>query len=356
MDSYQLLAKRLDALPNGFPATDDGAEIRLLEKLFSPEEAKLAVMLKITLETPKSIASRLGRDFQEVRQMLKGMVKRGLIKAGKTEGGLGYGLLPFVVGIYEFQIGRIDAELAQLFEDYYQKAFTGVLEVSPKLHRVVPVYEAIQTGLEIAPYESVGQIVANAKAWGVLDCICRVQKALIGDPCEHPVDVCMTMSDRPGAYDGHPEIQALTQEEAMETLKRAADAGLVHSVSNSQEGLWYVCNCCTCSCGILRGMAEMGVANVVAKSSYINVVDSDLCSGCEDCVDFCQFNALKLGDDFVMTVSELRCVGCGVCVPKCSTGALSLVLREEREVPPVTEEDWLEARAESRGQNLDELR
>jgi NAD-dependent dihydropyrimidine dehydrogenase PreA subunit len=328
----------------------------LLEKLFSPEEAELAAMLKITLETPKSIAARLGRDFQETRQMLKGMVKRGLIKAGKTEGGLGYGLLPFVVGIYEYQLGRIDAEFAQLFEDYYQQSFTRMLEVSPQVHRVVPVNETIQTGMEVAPYESVGQIVANAKSWGVLDCICRVQKALIGDPCEHPVDVCMTMSAKPGAYDHHPGIKALTQEEAMDTLKRAADAGLVHTVSNSQEGVWYVCNCCTCSCGILRGMAEMGVANVVAKSSYINVVDVDLCSGCEDCVEYCQFDALELGDDFVMTVSELRCVGCGVCVPQCSTGALSLMQRELPEVPPVTEEDWLEARAEARGQNLEELR
>lgn len=100
----------------------------------------------------------------------------------------------------------------------------------------------------------------------------------------------------------------------------------------------------------------MGVANVVARSSYINVVDPDLCNGCETCVDFCQFNALALGDDMVMTVSALRCVGCGVCVPHCSTEALSLVLRQQPEAPPVTEEDWLAARAAARGQNLDELR
>jgi heterodisulfide reductase subunit A-like polyferredoxin len=209
--------------------------------------------------------------------------------------------------------------------------------------------------MEVAPYESVSQIVANAKSWGVIDCICRVQKDLIGDPCEHPVDVCMTMSARPSAYDQNPMIKALTQEEAMETLHRAADAGLVHSVSNSQEGVWYVCNCCTCSCGILRGMAEMGVANVVARSSYINVVDADLCNGCETCIDYCQFDALELGDDMVMTVSELRCVGCGVCVPKCDTEALSLVLREQPGVPPVSEEDWLAARADARGQDLTDL-
>jgi electron transport complex protein RnfB len=56
----------------------------------------------------------------------------------------------------------------------------------------------------------------------------------------------------------------------MGTLRRAAEAGLVHSVSNSVEGTYYICNCCTCSCGILRGMAELGIANVVASSAFVN--------------------------------------------------------------------------------------
>ena len=33
---YKKLAERLDALPNGFPPTEDGAELRLLAKIFTP--------------------------------------------------------------------------------------------------------------------------------------------------------------------------------------------------------------------------------------------------------------------------------------------------------------------------------
>ena len=52
------------------------------------------------------------------------MARRGLIQAGRdADGGLGFGLMPFVVGIYEMQGTTIDAELARLFEDYYQQAF-----------------------------------------------------------------------------------------------------------------------------------------------------------------------------------------------------------------------------------------
>jgi Na+-translocating ferredoxin:NAD+ oxidoreductase subunit B len=105
-DPYKRLAERLDSLPNGFPPTDDGSELRLLAKLFSPEEASLASLLIMKLETAGQISERLGLDYNTTRQLLKNMARRGLIKAGKTDQGFGYGLLPFVVGIYENQLGN----------------------------------------------------------------------------------------------------------------------------------------------------------------------------------------------------------------------------------------------------------
>ncbi len=112
MDSniYRTLAQRLDSLPNGFPPTPDGVELRLLAHLFTPEEAALAARLRLTLESPEQIARRLGGDPKALREQLKSMARRGLIAAGRMEGGLGYGLMPFVVGIYEMQISRLDAE------------------------------------------------------------------------------------------------------------------------------------------------------------------------------------------------------------------------------------------------------
>jgi len=352
---YQRLAQRLDALPNGFPPTEDGAELRLLEKIFLPEEAALASRLRLTKETPEQLAERLGGDVEALKTQLKAMARKGLIAAGKAEGGVGYGLLPFVVGIYEYQISRMDGELAQLFEDYYRQAFKNILAAAPSVHRVIPVEETVKTGMEIRPFESAADIVAGASAWGVQDCICRKQKALINDPCNHPRDNCMVFSRRPGAFDHVSFIQTLTREEAMTKLKEAAGAGLVHSVSNSQEDMFYICNCCTCSCGILRGMAEMGIANVVARSAFVNTVDEELCQGCEICVDYCQFDALSMaGDALLVEINQTSCVGCGVCVPTCPDGALALVRRPEEEVLPVpiTEGDWLRQRAAARGLDM----
>lgn len=356
---FQRLAARLDSLPNGFPATTDGSELRLLEKLFTPEQAELASQLRIELETAQQIADRTGLGTAQVKDLLKEMTRNGLIRAGRASSGLGYGLLPFVVGIYEYQLGRIDAELARLFEDYFQKAFQQILTVEPQLHRVIPVDESVRNDLEVQPYESARSILDRAQAWGVQDCICRVQKSLVGDPCQHPVDVCLVLSSRPGVFDGHPVVRALTRGEAHQTLQRAADAGLVHSVSNSQDGTSYICNCCTCSCGILRGMAEMGLANVVARSAFVNTVDPQICVGCETCLDYCQFGALSLlPSDAYVQIEARRCVGCGVCVPVCPDGALKLVRRPEQEVLPVpqNETQWMQARASARGLDLDEIR
>jgi electron transport complex protein RnfB len=354
-DPYRRLAERLDALPNGFPPTEDGAELRLLAKLFTPEEAALAAQLRLALQAPAEIAERVGGDPKVIGTQLRQMARRGLITAGRAEKGIGYGLMPFVVGIYEMQVERLDAELARLFEAYYRQAFGQALAIQPQVHRVIPVDRTVRLDMEVRPYESAADIVAGCQAWGVVDCICRKQKALVGQPCEHPLDVCMILSAMPGAFDDSLSVRALTREEAMATLRRAADAGLVHSVSNNQQGLWYICNCCTCSCGVLRGLVELGMANVIARSAFVNQVDEDLCGACGVCVDYCQFGALSLED--VARVSRTRCVGCGVCVPACPEGALGLVRRPESEIlpPPVTGEDWRRERAAARGLDLSAL-
>jgi ferredoxin len=354
---YRRLAERLHELPNGYPPTDDGIELRLLAKLFAPEEAALVAQLRLTLETAAEIAERVGGDRKTMRKQLKNMARRGLIQAGRTEGGLGYGLLPFVVGIYEMQFATIDVEFARLFEDYYQQVFGETLAIRPSVHRVVPVGKSIKTGIEIQPFESVAEIVNSARAWGVLDCICRKQQVLLGTPCEHPVDnTCMSLSEIPGAFDRSPTIRALTQEQAMATLRRVAEAGLVHSVSNNQRGMWYICNCCTCSCSILRGIARVGIANAVARSAFVNQVNESACIGCGECVESCPFGAMSAQD--VAAVDAVRCVGCGVCTLACPQGALSLVRRPEDEVLPIpaTESDWMAERASARGLDLDRIR
>lgn len=339
---YHKLAQRLDATPNGFPTTESGVELRLLAKIFAPEEATLAAMMGLTPELPSEIAARTGMDPGVAQHVLSRMAEGGLIFAEETEGQLSFRLIPFVVGIYENQLSRMDTELAVLFEQYYQETqgLAGILRV-PSVHRVIPVEESIPFGLEIFPYERASELLEGAKSWGVRDCICRVQQGLLGKACGHPVEVCLVFSPVEGSFDNSEVDRPLTKREALDILCKAMEAGLVHSTGNYQDGNSYICNCCTCSCGILRAVAEFGHLTAVAHSDFWSVVDAELCNGCGNCVEHCQFGALSVPED-VCVVDHNRCMGCGLCVTACSTDALHLerLPHGKSSAPPTNREEW----------------
>ena len=78
-DIYQKLAQHLDDLPAGFPSTESGVELRILRRLFSPEEAELAIHLSLFPEESEVIAGRAEIDPEEAAQHLDKMAKKGLI-------------------------------------------------------------------------------------------------------------------------------------------------------------------------------------------------------------------------------------------------------------------------------------
>ncbi len=95
---YRKLAQRLDAIPNGFSPTESGAALRLLAKIFTPDEAALASVMRLTAEPAADIAARAGVKPDETYQILKKMSRQGLIRVKKREGQLVFGLMSFVVG------------------------------------------------------------------------------------------------------------------------------------------------------------------------------------------------------------------------------------------------------------------
>jgi electron transport complex protein RnfB len=349
-DIYRNLAQRLDAIPNGFTATESGVELRLLAKIFTPEEAGLAGVMRLTTEPAADIAARAGVDPEAAYRALKGMARKGLIRAKKGEGGLAFGLMPFVVGIYEEQLPRMDAELAALFEAYYQETRGGgIVSDAPPVHRVIPVGQAIPFDVEIFPYEQASELLEAARSWGVRDCICRVQQGLVGKGCDRPVENCLVFAPIEGAFDHSQVSRPITKEEALRILSEAEEAGLVHSAANYRDRHYYICNCCTCCCGVMRGVAEFGLPTAIAHSDFRAVVDAEVCAGCGDCLERCQFGALSI-PEYICTVNYACCVGCGLCATECSTGALSLERRPEGEVPPPPADikEWMVQRAQER--------
>ena len=349
-NNYEKLANELDRIPNGFPRTKSGVELKLLAKLFSPEDAALAATLSMNPKSLIEIAEENGIEEREAKSRLIGMVKKGLIDLKREEGrGFVFNLIPFVVGFYERQNAKIDKEFAELFEQYYHESFHQTMLSQPSVHRIIPLEKAIPVDIDVMPYEKASTYLDQAQSWGVLDCICRVQKKLIGQGCDHTVKNCLVFSPKPGAFQKSEDIESLSREQALEVLAEADREGLVHSVNNAQSEVYYVCNCCTCSCGVLRGMVEYGSQNSIARSDFYALVDADLCSGCEACLDRCAFNAMAMVDG-ICEVDREACYGCGLCIDTCETEALSLVQKgpEELAPPPADDEAWRRVRAASR--------
>ncbi|MCK4800351.1 MAG: hypothetical protein KAS84_00035, partial [Anaerolineales bacterium] len=218
---YKKLALKLDTLPNRYPATTSGIELRLLEKIFTLEEATLAAEMTFNKETHSEIAARVDVQEKQARQILKRMVRRGLILLSRRERDLVYGLMPFVVGFYEEQLPRMDEELAELIEAYFQEVSGEITGKGLSVNRVIPVEESIEFEMEIHPYEKASDLIENAKSWGVRDCICRVQKNLIGDPCDHPLENCLVFAPFEGAFDYREVDRTITKEEALQILHEA---------------------------------------------------------------------------------------------------------------------------------------
>lgn len=345
-DTYEQLAAALDRLPNGFPATPSGTEIALLKRIFTPEEAALACCLDGVYTPIDIIAQRAGRPAAEVRARLIAMAKRGMVWLDRSTPVPGFRLAPFIVGIYEGTLEQMDVDLARLFEEYMAGGgAAGILKPQPALHRVVPVHRSVKSD-QILPYEDVRGLILKSKAFSVRDCICRVQQDKLGQRrCDFQLLNCMglSFSERP------PRPGDINQEQAMAILDESEKAGLVHAVSNVIDDVSYICNCCGCCCGVLRGITDWGIEESVARANYFAVIDQDTCTACGLCTQRCQVKAIVQKDD-VHTVTRPRCIGCGLCVTACPEQAIRLERKPDSEVvpPPVDFETWEKMRWASR--------
>jgi electron transport complex protein RnfB len=349
-EAYHKLAKVLDTLPNGFPATPSGIEIRLLKKIFTPDEADLFCDLKLTEETAAEIAKRTGRPFEGLEEKLISMGGRGEIWAFKTGGTWTFKMAPWVVGIYELQLRRMDREFAELCEEYSMFWGADFLKYGPKMMQVIPIEKEIPVKQEALTYQQVTNLIEQSNSFVVNECICRKKQGLLGNPCSKPLEVCLAMDPEPGKLETNPlGGKPITKEQAYELLRYAEDAGLVHLTSNVESGHWFICNCCGCCCGVLQAV-NMGFPQIV-NSHYYAEIDPDKCSACGICADErCQVKAITKGEESCSVVKE-KCIGCGLCATTCPEDAITLVHKEPKDLiyPPKDENAWLEERGRQRG-------
>ena len=349
---YKKLSAVLDTLPNGFPSTVSGVEIKLLKRIFTPDQAEMFCNMRLTFETAEEIARRTGRPSEGLAERLTTMSEAGQLFMLKLGDAVYFKMLPWVFGIYEFQARRMDKAFAELSEEYapiYSREFFSKM---PQLMQVLPIEKQIEAKEEALPYERISSIIEQGQSFLVNDCICKKEQGLLGKPCDRPLQVCLAIAPIPGIFDNSPAGRVISRDEAYELLKMTEEKGLVHLTSNVQYGSFYICNCCKCCCGVLSAINNLGMpAAEVVNAHYYAEIDPDKCVGCGLCrEERCQVGAIEAGEDVYRIIRE-RCIGCGLCATSCPAEAVRLI-HKDRDIlapPPLTEEKWFEERCKNRG-------
>jgi ferredoxin/DNA-binding MarR family transcriptional regulator len=355
---YDELADRFNQI--GFGSRKSPELEALLKSLFNEEEARAALNLSpMSPEPPSSVAERIGEDPDRMARLLDEMADKGLIYSSTRDGEKWYKTLQLVPGIFELQFmkGEVNdraKELAQLFDAYFHaivpkgdEKSTLIPEPGSHFARVIPVEKSVASDLNIFAFEEASKYIDEADTITVSVCYCRHESRLLDHGCEFPDDVCLQFGPFAKFIKERGFGREIDRAEAHEILKKSADAGLVHTSSNTLERIDFICNCCTCCCGVLKGVSQFNAPVRTLSSNYEAAVDEDACTGCGECIEKCQMDAITLEDDTARLNLD-RCIGCGVCVHHCPSEALSLVSRSDFLEPPRSFRELIERQAASR--------
>jgi H+/Na+-translocating ferredoxin:NAD+ oxidoreductase subunit B len=331
-DPYVNLQEFLDKFPLGFPKTASGIEIRILKHLFTEEEARIVVLLNPIPEEASRIAKRIGLEKKDVERKLEEMSKKGLVFRIHRAGKKLYNAVPFMIGLYEYSIKKIDENLALLFKEYYETAYLNEMGASnvPGF-KVLPIEEAVQANTALVPFQKLKESIRESRKIAVSDCICRKESRLTGKGCQYPIETCLSFGAAAEFYIENGMGREITADEAIKIVEDADKAGLVHAGVNVKH-LSNICNCCPCCCASMKGITKMGHD----KHKYLNAlfestIDTMKCTACGTCADRCPVGAITV--ETVAQVDRSKCLGCGLCAGVCPEKAIMLEMRTDLENP-----------------------
>ncbi len=313
-------------------------------------------------QTAEQLAASSGFPAEKVARLAGGLAKKGLVfNQPSSAGVMIYRLLPLMmVGVMEYKFmvpltGRDEEkELARLFEkllrelrDHHHDDYDGfsarysqaaafdrtvpVQETEAgQAIKIIPVDRSLQTPEEfILPSQTVEDIINKFDDIAVGHCFCRQRRGLLGHGCdiEAPTLNCFTFgkSARHTAAQGF--ARKVSREEALNIMKEAEDAGLVHKAfhpgfrESSPETS--ICNCCKDCCDTLENWRS-GILPLINSTYHLSVIDEAACTGCGTCVERCPTDAIALNAEGVARRDENACLGCGVCSHFCPEEAISL--------------------------------
>ncbi len=328
IDDYLVNLMRAMAVPEK-KIKDQKVLAKILNQIISKEDGKFLIQVGKDGGTIPELSARLRMNQQELAKKLNEMfLDKGIIhpEFNKAKGlpiwkPTGSILLHDLVFMNPKYQPDTHKELLDLLDEFYETVMAPVLGHAQRpLFRIIPVNEVISVNqAKVLPYEEVAKIINKSRKIGVAHCVCRKRARR----CDHPSEVCLSFDMAADMLIQRKFARKISKEEAFKVIKISEEAGLVHCVDNKQKGLIFICNCCSCGCGAVRGVVAHGYRQIVNQSRYQAVLDADACIGCGTCLEKCQFNAITLEGEKIAINLE-NCWGCGNCAANCSQSAISL--------------------------------
>jgi len=332
----------------GMPDTDE--VLPLLKTHLNPEEAALLTGIPFQGRTLEQVADTCQMEAEQLRPRLDELARRGVLFRTVTPDTIRYSINDSMFVYFRSAFWRGDSDettraIAPLVNQAYYDGFFEQYDFTHlKGLRVLPVQGTIEDTRQIMPYEGVVKVLDSMDYFAVSHCACRHRKNL--DPafpdCEHSTEVCLHFG-RLGRYTVENGLgREISRDEAEDVLRRSAEEGLVHGVSNWQEGIDTICNCCRCCCLFLEAFHVLKHSEGLGPSNYQVRTTPDACRGCGTCEDRCPMGAIQLEESpqarsrngKMAVLNPDLCIGCGVCAYKCPSDSLVLVPRGEVQDPP----------------------
>lgn len=367
IDEKYKKAGEIISTAGGTPLPVNDTLIKLLKFFINEDELDfIAAFAEKKSQTMEQLKQSSGLSEDEINKKVKDLAKRGVIfNQPNSKGIMVFRLLPlFNVGTFEYNfMGKLviddrNKEIAGLFnqmfadlnnmvQDNYD-VIVPMLMAGPAIDRTVPVFEnkpksepvkiVINEKLEeardrVVPSQRVEELIQKFDEIALGHCFCRHYEDIKGTPCKQTDarETCFTFGKSARFTSEQGFSRLITKEEALKVLKEAEEAGLVHKAYHpnfdTTKDETSICNCCRCCCG--NGVDHM-IAPIANVTSFMAVVNDDLCIGCGTCVKKCHTYAAYLNDDKKARRQEDRCIGCGVCAHFCPQNAITMVKGAER--------------------------
>lgn len=328
--NYQQLAEAVGA-------TGSDTIAAIFETLANEKEASVLVAASPPA-TLDELSEKTGIGKAEIEKMIDPLFKKGLLFFSKKPDATRYyrvrrlGQLHDSTAVMENPPPKMldlwKDFMAGDWYDYRMKATDG----GGKLHsRVIPVNVSLEQQSQIMAFDDIKKMMEDTDVMAVTRCSCRV----IDGACGKEVWNCMQFGKAASYAIERGTGRAITMQEGVDILRAAEDEGLVHVVGNSRSLGNIICNCCDDCCMNWPVDRNGNRKNLVLPSRFQAVVDAELCSSCETCLDRCPFGAIDMeGENDTALVDGEKCMGCGVCQVTCPDEAINLKeVRPEDFVP-----------------------